>query len=177
MTGECSTASFGRCGQVHHGVICLTTSALTRLATIASFAGAERASGPVPARRTVSTRRFRLSTVRHVVATISRDKDVLHRGDAGFGAWNATVCCVSSAISGKMCESRLGGSPRCSNCPHMIRSELQSSDLASWPWWLWLLPFSYSASPSRSICKVCVERVPLCFSQWTSGVRPACARA
>jgi hypothetical protein len=36
---------FGSCGQVRHGVICLTTSALTRLATIASFAGAGRASG------------------------------------------------------------------------------------------------------------------------------------
>ena len=43
MTGGCSTASFACCGQVHHGVICLTTLAPTRLAKIASFAGAERA--------------------------------------------------------------------------------------------------------------------------------------
>src|ERR1700683_4479264 len=31
MTCGCSTASFGCCGQVHHGVICLTNLALTRL--------------------------------------------------------------------------------------------------------------------------------------------------
>ena len=29
-----------------------------------------------------------------------------------------------------------------SKCPHMIRSELQSWDLVSWPWWLWDLPFT-----------------------------------
>ena len=38
-----------------------------------------------------------------------------------------------------------------------------------------LLPFSWSQA--RTICKVCVARVPLCCSQWTSGVRLACARA
>lgn len=37
--------SFGSCARARRGVICLTTLALARLATIASFAGAGRAPG------------------------------------------------------------------------------------------------------------------------------------
>jgi hypothetical protein len=44
MAGACATASFGSCGQVRHGATCRRAVGLTRLATIASFAGDGRAS-------------------------------------------------------------------------------------------------------------------------------------
>ena len=44
----------------------------------------------------------------------------------------------------------------------------------AWPEQLSFLLASPQALPAHG--KVCVERVSLCFSQWTSGVRRACAR-
>jgi hypothetical protein len=38
-TGAFSTASFGSCDQVHHGVICPRATVLIQLATIGLFAG------------------------------------------------------------------------------------------------------------------------------------------
>ena len=66
-------------------------------------------------RRMVSTRPYSLSTVRHMAAMIGRNKNALHRGDAGLGVWNATTLCVPRRHFGEDFCTRLGGAPDVQN--------------------------------------------------------------
>jgi hypothetical protein len=46
-----------------------------------------------------------------VFAIIDRNKNALHRGDAGLGVWNATTLCVPRRHFGEDFCTRLGGAP------------------------------------------------------------------
>ena len=91
-------------------------------------------------RRMVSTRPYSLSTVRHMAAMIGRNKKRRIEGMRDLECGTRPRCAFRAAISGKTFAPGLEEPPMFKM--HMIRSELQSWDLVSWPWWLWLLPFS-----------------------------------